>query len=198
MPSPDGQTGIVHTEKMYNRLVNEFEWGGLNNPDLYFDETNTRMVMNFRNNYSRLAEALYQKGDTTKAIETLDKCIAEFPNDVVRLSYFALPIIDLYYKLGEVEKANKILAFMMDDNLAEMKYLKEFERGSGLKQNLSITNQVLGSLGRILQVHKLEDISGNYLAENNRYFKESNAGKEETDYITYRINTFMDDYLSIQ
>ena len=69
----------------------------MKNPDLYFDETNTRMVMNFRNNYSRLAEALYQKGDTTRAIETLDKCIAEFPNDIVRLSYFALPIIDLYF-----------------------------------------------------------------------------------------------------
>ncbi|MAW21637.1 MAG: hypothetical protein CMD16_04505 [Flavobacteriales bacterium] len=198
IPSTDGQTGIVHTDKMYDRLVNKFEWGGLNNSEIYFDETNTRMVMNFRNNYSRLAESLYQKRDTTKAIKTLDKCMAEFPRDVVRLSYFALPIIDLYYKLGEVEKANKILAVMMDDNLTEMKYLKEFERGSGLKQNLSITNQVLGSLGRILQVHKLEDISGNYLAENNRYFKESNAGKEETDYITYRINTFMDDYLSIQ
>tara|TARA_B100001758_G_scaffold246820_1_gene262861 strand:+ start:1293 stop:4391 length:3099 start_codon:yes stop_codon:yes gene_type:complete len=198
IPSSDGQTGIVHTNKMYDRLVNQFEWGGLNNSKLYFDETNTRMVMNFRNNYSRLAESLYQKRDTTRAIKTLDKCMSEFPRDVVRLSYFALPIIDLYYKLGETEKASKILVAMMDDNLTEIKYLKEFARGSGLKQNLSITNQVLGSLGRILQVHKLEDISANYFYENNSYFKENKEGKEEVDYITYRINTFMDEYLSIQ
>jgi tetratricopeptide (TPR) repeat protein len=183
---------------MYNRLVNEFEWGGLNNPDLYFDETNTRMVMNFRNNYSRLAEALYQKGDTTKAIETLDKCITEFPNDVVRLSYFALPIIDLYYKLGETEKGSKVLATMIDDNLTEIKYLKEFDRGSGLKQNISITGQVLGSLGRVIQIHKLEDLSYNYSEEDGIYYKEKGSNKEEIDFKTYTINTFMDEYLSIQ
>ena len=92
--SPDGQTGIVNTGKMYDRLVKQFEWGGLNNTDLYFDETNTRMVMNFRNNYSRLAESLFQKGDTAKAIQTLDKCMMEFPRDVVNLSHYSVSIIE--------------------------------------------------------------------------------------------------------
>ena len=40
-------------ELMYDNLMKKFNWGGLNNPSLYFDETNTRMVMNYRNNYSR-------------------------------------------------------------------------------------------------------------------------------------------------
>ena len=47
--SPDRQPGVVHTEKMYQRLTKDFVWGGYNNPDTYFDETNTRMVLNFRN-----------------------------------------------------------------------------------------------------------------------------------------------------
>ena len=198
VPSPDGQTGIVHTEKMYDRLVNQFEWGGLNNPDLYFDETNTRMVMNFRNNYSRLAEALYQKGENEKAIATLDKCVAEFPRDVVNLSYFSIPLIDLYYKLGETEKGSQILAIMIDDYLTEIKYLKEFDRGSGLKQNISIAGQVLGSLGRVIQIHKLEDLSYNYSEEDGIYYKEKGSNKEEIDFKTYTINTFMDEFLSIQ
>jgi len=196
--SPDGQTGIVHAEKMYDRLVKSFEWGGYNNPDLYFDETNTRMVMNFRNNYSRLAEDLFQKGDTARAIETLDKCMAEFPRDVVKLSYFALPIIDIYYKLGEDEKAKAVLAVMIDDYLTEIKYLKEFERGSGLKQNIGITGQVLGSLGRVIQIHKLEDLSATYSNEAGIYYKSKGNSKTEIDFATYRINTFMDEYLSIQ
>jgi tetratricopeptide (TPR) repeat protein len=196
--SPDGQTGVVHSEKMYDRLVNQFEWGGLNNSDLYFDETNTRMVMNFRNNFSRLAEALYQKGENEKAIATLDKCVAEFPRDVVNLSYFSIPLIDLYYKLGETEKGSQILAIMIDDYLTEIKYLKEFDRGSGLKQNISIAGQVLGSLGRVIQVHKLEDLTFTYSDVDGTYYKNKGDNKEEIDYPTYRINTFMDDYLSIQ
>jgi len=196
--SPDGQTGVVHTEKMYERLVENFEWGGFNNSDLYFDETNTRMVMNFRNNYSRLAEALFQKGDTARAIETLDKCMKEFPRDVVNLSYFALPIIDIYYKLGEDEKAKKVLAVMIDDYLTEIKYLKEFESGSGLKQNIGITGQVLSSLGRVIQIHKLEDLSFTYADQEGIYYKSKGDNKVEIDYETYRINTFMDEYLSVQ
>ena len=196
--SPDGQTGVVNTDKMYDRLVNQFEWGGLNDTTLYFDETNTRMVMNFRNNYSRLAESLFQKGDTAKAIQTLDKCMMEFPRDVVNLSYFAIPIIDIYCKLGEDEKGKELLAIMIDDYLTEIKYLKEFDEGSGIKQNINIAGQVLGSLFRVLQIHKLEDLSFTYTDEDGIYFKNKEGNKEEIDYSTYRINTFMDEYISIQ
>jgi hypothetical protein len=196
--SPDGQTGIVNTEKMYDRLMNQFEWGGLNNPELYFDETNTRMVMNFRNNYSRLAESLYQKGEAEKAIAVLDKCMYEFPGNVVELSYFSIPIIDLYYKLGETEKGNQVLATMINDQLTAIKYLKEFDSGSGLKQEIGITGQVLSSLGRVLQVHKLEDLTYTYINENGTYYKEKTDKKEKIDFNTYQINTFMDEYLSIQ
>jgi tetratricopeptide (TPR) repeat protein len=196
--SSDGQTGVVHTDKMYDRLVGQFSWGGLNNPDLYFDETNTRMVMNFRNNYSRLAEALFQKGEQKKAIETLDKCMSEFPRDVVNLSYFSIPIIDIYFKLAEKEKGEKLLAIMMDDYLTEYKYLKAFDRGSGLKQNITICGQVLGSLSRVLQVHKVEDLTFTYSENNSVFYKEKFGNTEEIDYSTYRINTFMDEYLALQ
>ena len=197
--SNDGQTGVVNTEKMYPRLVEEFKWGGLNNSDLYFDETNTRMVMNFRNNYARLAEALLQKNDTIRAIKTLDKCVAEFSNDVVNFSYFALPIIDIYYKSGEKEKGKQILSTMIDQYFTDIKYLKGFKKGSGLKQNIGISGQVLSSLGRIIQVHNLEDPLSTYsVADNGKYFKNNKTNSVEIDYASYRINTFMEEYLSLQ
>ena len=78
--SPDGQTGEVNADIMYDNLVNKFSWGGLNNPNVYLDETNTRMVMNFRNNFARLAEALISNGKTDSALIALDKCVKEMPN----------------------------------------------------------------------------------------------------------------------
>jgi hypothetical protein len=156
------------------------------------------MVMNFRNNYSRLAESLFQKGDNEKAIETLDKCMFEFPRDVVNFSYFSIPIIDIYFKLDEQEKGSEILATMIDDYLTEYKYLKEFDSGSGLKQNLSICGQVLGSLSRVLQIHKVEDLTFTYSENTGVYYKEKEGVKEEIDYTTYRVNTFMDEFLALQ
>ena len=259
--SKDGQTGIVHTNKMYERLIKTFKWGGLNNPDIYFDETNTRMVMNFRNNYARLAESLYQKGakniitqleksipkekkktlaakglidtenykinqnvffsqtkkfikelelpkslliDSTytesmnlKAIAVLDTCMHQFPSSVVRLNYFSIPIIDLYFKLGETNKANAILVSMIDDMLTELKYLNQFKRNNHIKENRNITNQILRSLSSIIKIHKLADSSYNYLQENDLYYKEKSGDRKEITYNIYRINTFQNDYLSI-
>ncbi len=196
--STDGQTGVVHTTKMYDRLVKEFVWGGFNNSNLYFDETNTRMVMNFRNNYARLAESLFQKGENRKAIETLDKCMAEFSGDVAKFSYFSISLVDLYYKLGEKEKGNQLLGRMINNHLSEIKYLKEFDRGSGVNQKINITRQVLGSLAQIIETYKLEDASFTYTYNGDQFYKENNGEKEEINKNTYMINTFRNELRSIQ
>ena len=195
----DGQTGTIHTEVMYDNLINKFNWGGLNNSNLYFDETNTRMVMNYRNNYSRLAENLFIKGDTTRALEVIDRCLSEFPREVVNLTYFTIPIIDLYYKSEEYEKGDKLLATMIDDYFKEYYYLSDFDRGSGLKQNLNIATQVLGSLTRVMQIHNRGNSSFNYFEEDNVYYRSNDTSdKEEIDYSTFRINTFLDEFYALQ
>ena len=78
------------------------------------------------------------------------------------------------------------------------KYLKEFDSDSGLKQNISICGQVLGSLSRVLQIHKVEDLTFTYSENNGVYYKGKEGVEEEIDYTTYRINTFMDEFLALQ
>ena len=198
--SSDGQTGVVHTQKMYESLMNQFKWGGLNDPEVYFDETNTRMVMNFRNNYSRLAESLFREGEKEKAVEVLDRCMFEFPGEIVKLSYFSIPIIDLYFQLEENKKGSKLLSKMIDNHITEYKFLRGFKSGSGVKDNLSITGQVLSSLMSIIQIHQLSDGS-EYREETGKYYRVGIGEKNETeevDYETYRINTFMEEFLSLQ
>ena len=194
----DGQTGAVASEIMYDNLINKFAWGGLNNKEIYFDETNTRMIMNYRNNYARLAEKLIEEGKNDQAIIVLNKCVEEFPREVVNLSYFAIPIIDLYYRLDQKIEANRLLSLMIDDYLTEYNYLAEFKSGSGLKQNLNICGQVLGSLSRVVQVHQLTDSKFDYFQDNDKYFKTKDQVNEEIDYETFRINTFLEDFYALQ
>ena len=218
--SNDGQTGTINTEVMYKKLVSDpdsddkkvFKWGGLNNKNLYFDETNTRMVMNYRNNYSRLAEAFFIKGDTARALSVVDKCMYEFPREVVSLSYFTIPMIDLYYKCNKDTKGDELLALMIDDYLVQYKYLAKFKKGTGVNQNLNICGQVLGSLVRLNQVHKLNDdsyyysiVKGEKKNENDKFYKSKIASpntaqgiKEEINFEEWRINTFIDEYYSLQ
>jgi len=195
--SPDRQPGVVHTEKMYQRLTKDFVWGGYNNPDNYFDETNTRMVLNFRNSYSRLAESLMQKQDTVKAIETLDKCISEFSSKVVPFSYYAPFMIDIYLRAQQKEKGTDILVEMIDRYVDEYKYLKAFKYHSGVNQNERIALQILGNLNQIISIHKLSDNGFNYFEKNGNYFMQKDNNDIEIDYQTFRINSFVSEFLEL-
>ncbi len=45
---------------------------------------------------------------------------------------------------------------------------------------------------------ELEDLSFTYADQEGIYYKSKGDNKVEIDYETYRINTFMDEYLSVQ
>lgn len=116
----DGQTGRVATDLLYNNLVKKFKWGGLDKSRFYMDENNLRMTMNLRNNFSRLAESLIEKGDKQKAIEVLDYCLKVLPRHNVPFNYFIMPVAEAYYKAGANEKANglvKEIADIYEDDL---------------------------------------------------------------------------------
>ena len=87
---------------------------------------------------------------------------------------------------------------MIENQMISIKYLKEFKPNSGLKQNIGINGQILNSLASLLQVHKLEDMSYTYSEDNGTYYRNKSDKKEEIDYSSYRINTFMNDYLNLQ
>lgn len=112
--SPDGQTGSVHTEIMYDNLMNKFHWGGMDKEKIYMNENNRRMCMNVRNNFARLAEALTREGKKDKAIEVLDKCLQVIPEHNVPYDFFMLPVAEAYYRAGAADKANAITEKLAD------------------------------------------------------------------------------------
>ncbi len=118
----DGQTGEVNTDIMYKNLMTEFKWGGMKDDDIYMNENNRRMCMNFRNNFSRLSGEYIRLGEKEKAIEVLDECLVAIPERNVPYNYFVLSIAENYYKLGEYEKGNKIIGSLVDRYENDLKY----------------------------------------------------------------------------
>jgi len=115
-----GQTGRVNTGIMYKKLMEEFDWGGLSDPDVYLDENNRRMTMNVKSNYARLAEQLIGEGKKDSALKVLDYCQELLPPKRVEYNYYDLLIGENYYQLGQFEKGNQTmrdLAKVMKDNL---------------------------------------------------------------------------------
>jgi tetratricopeptide (TPR) repeat protein len=103
------QFGRVETDLMYDNLMNKFKWGNMNNPDVYIDENNMRMMTNIRNSFNRLASALIDEGKKEKAIEVLDRCFDLVPIDLVAPEYFTMELADSYYKAGASQKGKAIM-----------------------------------------------------------------------------------------
>jgi tetratricopeptide (TPR) repeat protein len=144
----DGQTGEVNTEAMYENLMIKFAWGGMNKSEIYMDENNRRMCMNFRNNFARLAGDYIRQGKKEKALEVLDKCLEVIPHKNVPYNQFMVSIAEHYYRLGAYDKANEIVKILLDiyeDDLnyyisLKGKYRKSVEREEGF------TKYILGQL----------------------------------------------------
>ena len=110
--SNDGQTGEIATDIMYDNLINKFKWGNMQDPTIYLDETNMRMTMNFRNNFSRLSDALIKKvlrfliKFWRFLISVLKLCLMVIPHN-----YFNLPLRNGYYRIRKQKKLEKLLVF---------------------------------------------------------------------------------------
>ena len=102
-------SGSVNTPVMYDNVMNKFRWGNIEDPDVYLDENNLRMITNFRYTFSTLANALLEENQKDSAVKVLDRCMQLFPNSRVPFNAAIMPIIQLYYNMGELETANSIV-----------------------------------------------------------------------------------------
>ncbi|PID89638.1 MAG: hypothetical protein CSA05_00130 [Bacteroidia bacterium] len=118
-----GETGRVDTDVLYENLMNKFVWGGIDNPDVYLDENNQRMLMNMKSNFARLAMELIQEGKRDSAVNVLDKCVDLMPNKNVPYNYYNILLAEAYYKANEIQKANEMMKILAQTTYEELDFL---------------------------------------------------------------------------
>ena len=102
----------IDTDKMYDNLMHKFKFGGINNPDIYLDETVLRMCDTHRRMFVQLATQLIKEGKKDKALEALDYCEKVIPSTTVPHDYImssSKEMAEDYMQLGQYKKAENIL-----------------------------------------------------------------------------------------
>jgi len=157
----DGQTGRVNTEVMYDNMMNKFKWGNINNPKVYLDENNRRMLMNFRNNFSRLATALLEEGKKDSAIKVLDRSTELMPNNLVPYNYYNVLIANVYYKAGENNKANAMVKIIAGNTYKELDYYLGLERSQQtlVKDEVQRGMYIMQDIVRITEMFKQDALN---------------------------------------
>ena len=136
--------GRVATDLMYDNLMNKFEWGNMNDPDIYIDENNFRMMTNVRNSFNRLAGGLIDEGKKDSAVAVIDRCFELIPNNIVQYEYFALDLAESYYNADANEKGKNIIEMAFDIYNDELSYFLSLDRK--LIQTKSVNEEIQRTL----------------------------------------------------
>ncbi len=157
----DGQTGWIDTDILYNNLMNKFTWGGIERKDVYLDENNLRMTMNFRNNFARLATALLDEGKRDSAVKVLDQCMKVMPGETVPYNVFVLGIAEGYYRAGELKKASEITEKMIKLTQGELDYYLSLDKGniSMVENETKRAMSVMQELSRLTRTYSQAELS---------------------------------------
>lgn len=158
--SEDGQTGFVDSKILYENLMNKFKWGNMADPKVDLDENNMRMLSNFRNTFARLAEQLINENKVDSAVKVLDKSFAVMPVQQVPLSYWALPLIEQYYRAKQTVKANHLVDQLFNNVSQEARYYAQLKgnMASELGSEQQLCLFTMNQLGRMAQQYEQKDL----------------------------------------
>lgn len=164
---------LSNDEYQYNKFINEFKWGGMNNKNVMLDWTNVRTAytMQIREHFNEVARNFIIKGDNPKAIELLDKCLEMVPGNKVPFGIGFSKIIESYYLAGDREKASNLFSSFKNTIITELNYYKRFDDRllPGLSDNIRMNLYLLQQLNEIKFVD--EKIGNEIINDLNRYYE---------------------------
>jgi len=155
--SKDRQNGRVQTDVMFDNMVNKFEFGNMNDPNVYMDETNMRMTLNLRHNYYKLAEVLIEEGSYDSARIVMDRCLEAMPDESIPYNYFITPLAEGYYNIGDFDKGNELNIRLIEIFEEQLAYYFDFPPKLQKKydyekqQNLALIQRIAQVAGQFKQ-----------------------------------------------
>jgi tetratricopeptide (TPR) repeat protein len=150
--------GTVATDLMFTNLMEKFEYGNMNDPDIYIDENNMRMMTNIRNSFARLTGALIEEGKKDSAIAALDRCFELIPNEIIQYEFFSLELADNYYKAGANEKGKAIIEEATDIFNDELNYFLSLDRK--LIQSAALNEEIQRNLFYLQRMERTARTNG--------------------------------------
>ena len=133
-------------EKNYDLYMNKYQYRGLNDTSVYWDEVANRTTSWYRQGFVQLAEALLRRGDKERAKAVLDKYeevlpAAEKSNGYINESY----LIYLRHSVGDTAKAAEQLEKTFDKSDRELTYYARLDinKQSGISNEIAQTINAL-------------------------------------------------------
>ena len=144
---PGASEGYVNSDIMFKNMTQKTFWRGLDNPDVYYDETyKGSPVYSARIAFFRLADQLIREGKKDQARQALDYSLKVLPDKSIPYDQFSLNYVRFLFDVGETKKALEVadtMANRSDQNLTYDKSGNGNRFGNGPDTDLYILQTIV-------------------------------------------------------
>ncbi len=141
--------GMDDMDLLYDRLMNTYEWGGMENGTLNLDDKAQLVPQNLRSMFVQIADYFANTNKLDSAVNLLDKCYSAMPETILPMNLrLKAASAEVYYKADEIEKGDKFLNEVGEDAAELVKYYGRF-RSKGMqsvegdkRENLEILRNI--------------------------------------------------------
>jgi hypothetical protein len=162
---PENTAGMpVDIDRTFDLLVNKFRYRGINDPNVYMDETARRIVGYYRTSFFRLAEVLKNGNDTVRLKQLMTKYHEAIPEmEIVNIHhtpYWGVvnPVVEYYFVAGLNEYGVSLTQRLINEYRKEYRYYYGLTAKTSVDYELTRVFQGVVSLVEILKQHNQPDL----------------------------------------
>jgi hypothetical protein len=148
---------LVNIESSYTKMIKEFGYRGLNNPNLYFNEDYRGFIQNHRGSLNSLAEAILDQNDIERGKKVLYFSLEKMPDKAVRYDITTVSTVELLFRAGDNAKGVEVATIL--GTRAEEMVNYEIEKYTGISMEVRRNLYILGELQRILYENKETELA---------------------------------------
>lgn len=137
LPIKSNSRNVVSTDVMYDNMMNNFHWKGLQDSTVYYSEDYRNFALNHRASFSTLSDALIAEGKYDKARDILLKCVEVIPDASIPYDNFNVAQIGNLLEVGEEEVARDIADVTAKRAEETLIYLEEYDLDRPREKQLS-------------------------------------------------------------
>ncbi len=161
--SAGGRLPHINTNLLYDRFVNQFKWGNMDDPATWVDyyTQRTSMILRLRYNHKLLADALISEGKNEKAENVLDKIVQVMPESQFPYEVFAAGLAESYYRCGAFEKGNILLNSYLTNLYQQLEYYVSLQGklGNVLAEEAQRAAGILSEVNRLAREYEQDSIA---------------------------------------
>ena len=137
---------LVDTKRMYENIMQKYQWRGLQDQSIYLSGDYRGFMYNHRSVINSLCFALMDEGQPEKAHEVLRFSLEKMPNKTLAHNHISLPMVSIAFQLDDIELGKQIGTNIANGGIERVEYALSNPQLGGVKdleRQFALINQVI-------------------------------------------------------